>query len=159
MEEDYKKSVILRLKKLLANYDDKNNKHKGDLLEYICALKYPGYKLYNDISVFYKLENDLSIYDDGIDIIDIENKKIGQVKNWKKGSYLSSNKLGTFLAYCIAMEDYKKELITREGVNLFRLNTKCFNTIRITDEEIEEYKKYANEYEFEEEIENTELRY
>lgn len=67
---------------------------KGTILELICCLEDNNFIMYDDIDSNYKIKYNMKIYDDGIDIIDINNNIIGQCKYFKPYSTISNHILG-----------------------------------------------------------------
>ena len=126
---------------------------KGTLLEIICCLIDNNFKMYDDIDISYKRKYDLSLYDDGIDIIDINNNIIGQCKYYKPNSKISDHTLGTFLKYVINLMEYnfKYNLYLSENVNVNKI--KNINLITINENIINEWIEKANKYNI---IENKE---
>ena len=96
-------TYLYQLKSLLNYYDDNNNYHKGFLLELITCLEYNNFILNNDVDYEYKQKYNISKYDDGIDLFDIKNNIIAQVKNYKENTYLNEHMLGTFYGYVIQL--------------------------------------------------------
>lgn len=138
---DYNDKLINVFEELfnqLYNYDNLNKTLKGRLLELITCIKY-NCVMYEDINKEYKLKHNLSIKDDGIDCIDINNKMIFQCKFYQSKTYLSKHDLGTFFDYCLSLDDFKFYLVCVEGMKLPKMNKK----INIDIIKINEMKEYV----------------
>lgn len=118
---------------------------KGTILELIICLE-KKFKMYDDIDALYKLKYGMSINDNGIDVIDINNNIIGQCKYFKPKSKVSDHILGTFLRYIINLNEFnfKYHLYLSENVKCnFIKNLEVFN---ISEETINKWIDKAKEH-------------
>ena len=110
---------LYQLRDLLKYYDDNLNYHKGFLLELITCLEYNNFILNKDVDNNYKLKYGISKYDDGIDLFDINNNIIAQVKNYKPNTYITEKILGTFYGYVIQLYNtFKFHIYTSENIKI-----------------------------------------
>ena len=152
-------SYLSQLQTIILQLDIETNQTlkyhlKGTLLEIICCLLDHNFKMYDDIDISYKRKYNLSLYDDGIDIIDTNNNIIGQCKYYKPKSKISDHILGSFLKYIINLMEYKFKynLYLSENVKVNKI--KNINFITINENIINEWIEKANKYNI---IENKDI--
>ena len=152
-------SYLSQLQTIILQLDIETNQTlkyhlKGTLLEIICCLLDHNFKMYDDIDISYKRKYNLSLYDDGIDIIDTKHNIIGQCKYYKPKSKISDHILGSFLKYIINLMEYKFKynLYLSENVKVNKI--KNINFITINENIINEWIEKANKYNI---IENKDI--
>jgi len=148
-------SYLSQLQTIILQLDIETNQTlkyhlKGTLLEIICCLLDHNFKMYDDIDISYKRKYNLSLYDDGIDIIDTNNNIIGQCKYYKPKSKISDHTLGSFLRYVINLMEYnfKFNLFLSENVKVNKIKNVDVITINqnIINIYIEDSKQYHLDY-------------
>jgi len=128
----------------LENMYNSNNhiiyRNKGTLLELVACiiLKCVMYSFVDFIDFDYKPKYYMSRRDDGIDLIDMINKKIYQVKFYSKNKILSNNNLGSFFAYLHNLLDkgFKSCLVHSQDIKLSKHQIKDLTYKEIKDDEI-----------------------
>ena len=144
-------SYLSQLQTIILQLDIETNQTlkyhlKGTLLEIICCLLDNNFKMYDDIDISYKRKYNLSLYDNGIDIIDTNNNIIGQCKYYKPKSKISDHILGSFLRYVINLMEYnfKFNLFLSENVKVNKI--KNVDVITINEDIINKYIEDAKQY-------------